>query len=326
LLIRRTKEWKTWHLEGGLITLAVAAPWYAAATWLNGSSFLREFILNHNLERYMTEMYGHPRPIYFYAPVFLMLTFPWTFLLIPALRRRFDDTDLMLLCWAAAPLVFFTFSGSKLPGYILPVVPAIAMFCAKEIWRPASGSFRVAAFIEAGTMLFIGIAFGFFGQMLNIDPHVNGLVIFEVTAALALGLTIIALWLNPPVLAIFNLLAVSILVLAATNFVFPRFDQTDSMRPWSSALETIAPDVHQTVCLYKSARWMEYGLQFYRYNNARGVGSPEELVSLTQHDQRVLCIAEDKALDELSHLPNVEMQIVRTIGNQTAFWATKAGK
>jgi hypothetical protein len=37
----------------------------------------------------------------------------------------------------------------------------------------------------------------------------------------------------------------------------------------------------------------------------------------------VLCIAEDKALDELSHLPDVEMEVVRTIGNQTAFWAWK---
>src|SRR5204863_3726129 len=144
--------------------------------------------------------------------------------------------------------------------------------------------------------LFIGVAFGFFGHMLNVDPHVNGLVIFAVTAALAASLIVIALWLNPGVLAIFNVLAVSLLVLATANFVFPRFDRTDSMRPWSSALETIAPDVHQTVCLYKPARWMEYGLQFYRHNNARGIGSPEELVSLTEAESRVLCIAEGKTL------------------------------
>ena len=320
---RRWRVWKEWHLEGVLISLGVAAPWYIAATWRNGYAFIQEFFVNHNVERFITEMYGHSRPIYFYAPVFLMLTFPWTFLLIPAIRRRFDENDQILIWWGIVPLVFFSFSGSKLPSYILPVVPAIAMLCAKEVWRPASRSFRVAAFIEAGAMLFIGVAFGFFGHMLNVDPHVNGLVIFVVTAAMAVCLTIIALWLNPPVLAIFNVLSVSLLVLATANFVFPRFDRTDSMRAWSSALQTIAPDTHQTVCLYKAARWMQYGLQFYRHSNARGIGSPQELVSLTEAEPKVLCIADDQTLNELSHLPNVEMQIVQSIGTQTAFWAWK---
>jgi 4-amino-4-deoxy-L-arabinose transferase-like glycosyltransferase len=62
-----------------------------------------------------------------------MLTLPWTFLLIPTLRRRFDENDQILAWWAIVPLVFFSFSGSKLPSYILPVVPAIAMLCAKEV-------------------------------------------------------------------------------------------------------------------------------------------------------------------------------------------------
>ena len=115
----------------------------------------------------------------------------------------------------------------------------------------------------------------------------------------------------------------TLLVLAAANFVFPRFDQTDTMRPWSNALETIAPDMKQPVCLYKTARWMEYGLEFYRDSNAQGIGSPEELVSLTQRERRVLCIAEDKTLDELSHLPAVEIEVVQTLGSQTAFWAWK---
>jgi 4-amino-4-deoxy-L-arabinose transferase-like glycosyltransferase len=320
---RRLSEWKDWHPKGALLGLAVAAPWYVACTWINGYSFVQEFIINHNIERFVTEMYGHTRPLYFYGPVLLMLTFPWTFLLIPACRRRFEVNDQLLIWWAVVPLVFFSFSGSKLPGYILPIVPPLAILCAKEVWRPATQSFRVAVFIEAGAMIFIGVAFGFFGQMLNIDPHVNGMVIMGVTFAIALALIIIALWLGPPILAVFNLLAMTLLVLAAANFVFPRFDRTDTMRPWSNALETIAPDMTQTVCLYKSARWMEYGIEFYRHSNARGIGSPQELVNLTQREPRVLCIAEDKALDELSHLPDVEMEVVRTIGNQTAFWAWK---
>jgi hypothetical protein len=54
------------------------------------------------------------------------------------------------------------------------------------------------------------------------------------------------------------------------------------------------------------------------------VGSPQELISLTEAEPRVLCIAEDKTLNELSHLPNVEMKIVQSMGTQTAFWAWKS--
>ena len=110
-------ESKTWHPKGLWVTLAVAAPWYIACAWVNGYGFVQEFFVNHNVERFITEMYGHARPLYFYGPVLLMLTFPWTFLLIPAVRRRFDHNDQILFWWAVVPLVFFSISGSKLPGY-----------------------------------------------------------------------------------------------------------------------------------------------------------------------------------------------------------------
>ena len=89
---------------------------------------------------------------------------------------------------------------------------------------------------------------------------------------------------------------------------------------WQRALAEFVPD-HQQVLMYKPSRWAEYGLQFYRFNHVRAVFSPEELMHATAGEQRILCIADDKALQELSHLPNIDMKVVHTIGNQTAFWA-----
>jgi 4-amino-4-deoxy-L-arabinose transferase-like glycosyltransferase len=218
--------------------------------------------------------------------------------------------------------VFFSFSGSKLPGYILPVVPPIALLLAREFWQPSGRAFKIAAFIEAGTMIFIGIAFGFYGEMLNLDPHVDGRLITAVTSVLACSLVAIAMWLRPSVLAIFNVVTIMLMVLVATNLVFPRFDRTDTMRPWDAALAGIIP-TDQIVFVYKPARWVEYGLQFYRHNNARSVNSPEELATVVDGPSKVMCIAEDKTLEELSRLGDVEMEIVQTIGGQTAFWAWK---
>jgi hypothetical protein len=183
---------------------------------------------------------------------------------------------------------------------------------------PSSRAFKIAVFIEAGVMAFIGVAFGFFGGMLNVDPHVSGTLIAVVSFTLAIFLAVIALWLAPTFLAAVNVTAMLAIVIIATNLVFPRFDVTDTMRPWEKALEQIVPQ-SQIVFLYRPSRWMEYGLQFYRANNSKGVGSPEELSSVIGAN-RAMCIAEDKSLDELAKLGNVDIQVVHTIGNQTAFW------
>jgi len=312
-------EWKTWHPEGVLIGVAVALPWYIACTLANGYQFVQVFIISHNLERFAANVYGHQRPFYFYAPVLLLLTFPWTFLLIPTFRRRFIRNEQILIWWALVPLVFFSFSASKLPGYILPVVPPIALLCARELLLARSRTFKIAVYIEAGTIAFIGVAFGFFESMIHVDPHVSPALIAIVAFIVAVLLSLIALWLKPPFLAAFNVAFMFAVVIIATSMVFPRFERTDTMRPWQQALEQIVPQ-NQMVFLYKPARWMEYGLQYYRSSNARSIGTPEELSTVTGNGAKVLCIAEDKSLQELAQVGHLEMEVVHTIGNQTAFW------
>jgi 4-amino-4-deoxy-L-arabinose transferase-like glycosyltransferase len=316
-------EWRTWCPEGIWVALAIALPWYIACTVVNGYEFIQVFIINHNFARFTSSIHGHQRPFYFYIPVLLLLTFPWTYLLIPAFRRHFARNEQLIAWWAMVPFVFFSLAGSKLPGYILPIVPPIALLCAKELWLPRSRTFKVATYIEAGTMAFIGVGFGFYGPMINIDPHVSGMLIAIITFGLAVMLSVIALWLSPRFLAAFNVTTILAVVLVATSFIFPRFDRSDTMRPWQEALAAVLPR-EQMVFMYKPARWMEYGLQFYRYNSARGVGTPRELSEAIVGQSRVLCIAEDKALDELTRQGDLDIEVIHTIGNQTAFWVWHA--
>jgi len=324
LFRRRLSEWKTWHPWSAWITVAIAAPWYIACTWANGALFPREFFLNHNVQRFTSNLYGHSRPIYFYLPVLLMLTFPWTFLMISALRRRFDRNDALLAWWIVVPMVFFSFSVSKLPGYILPVVPPIAMLCARELRRDTSRLFRIGVFIQAGTMIFIGVAFGFFAEMLNVNPHVDGMLIAAVTFALAAMLIVIGMWMKPRMLGAFNLVAMLLLVLFGVSMILPRFDLTDTMRPWSEALVNLVPD-EEVVYLYKPMRWAEYGLQYYRSGKAAPINSPEQMMALTASQPELWCIADNKSLDEIAHIANVDIKIVLPLGNQTVFkaWRSK---
>ena len=129
---------KRWHPVAGLvIVLAVALPWFWLAFRQNGFGFILVFFINHNLARYVTDIHHHTQPFYYYVPVVLGLIFPWSaWLLFSAsgeslrtLRRRreWNPADLFLGCWILFPLLFFSISRSKLPGYVIPILPPIAL-------------------------------------------------------------------------------------------------------------------------------------------------------------------------------------------------------
>src|SRR5947199_6415672 len=112
------------------------------------------------------------------------------------------------------------------------------------------------------------------------------MLIFTITLIMAGVLCVMALWLDPMWLAAFNCAAITMLVVMATTMVFPRFDITDTMRPWEPVLAQLVPD-DQTVVMYKPARWVEYGLQYYLNNRVRGVFSTEELTAAIRTEPRI---------------------------------------
>jgi 4-amino-4-deoxy-L-arabinose transferase-like glycosyltransferase len=119
------------------IALAVAALWYGPVMARHGWPFINEFFIQHHFARYFSNKYQHPQPIYYYVPVMLIMALPWTPFLIESLteaRRwqwRNDEAAgkarVFALAWFLVPIVFFSFSESKLPAYILPSLPAAAL-------------------------------------------------------------------------------------------------------------------------------------------------------------------------------------------------------
>jgi 4-amino-4-deoxy-L-arabinose transferase-like glycosyltransferase len=137
-----TREWR--QLRGLLSPwtvaafLLVAAPWYVAIWRDQGRAFIDVFLLDHNLQRFTSTVHRHPGPFFYYAPVLILGLFPWSGLLLPALGSlcpRADRRDLFLLLWLALPLAFFSAAGSKLPGYILPCVPPLALLMGRAADR-----------------------------------------------------------------------------------------------------------------------------------------------------------------------------------------------
>ena len=120
----------------------VAAPWYVLVIRAEGRAFLDTFLLDHNLQRFTSTIHRHPGPFVYYLPVLLAGLFPWSGLLVPALamvRPKNDRADLFVLSWLVLPLVFFSLAGSKLPGYVLPCLPPLALWIGRAADRLVKG-------------------------------------------------------------------------------------------------------------------------------------------------------------------------------------------
>jgi len=110
-----------------LAFVLVALPWYSAVYHRNGFPFIQDFFLKHHLERLYSPSLQHVQPWYYYLPVLLAGTFPWTPLLgLLALRWvKWDQRRTFLAVICAFGLLLFSVSLNKLPGYLLPLLPSL---------------------------------------------------------------------------------------------------------------------------------------------------------------------------------------------------------
>ena len=118
-----------------------ALPWYINCAQRN-PDFFRVFIIEHNFKRFLTPEFQHSQPVWYYIPILLIALFPWLFFLVPVSSRLWDSwkrqeanwpSQLLLISWAGFTLLFFSISRSKLPGYILPGIPPLALLLANVI-------------------------------------------------------------------------------------------------------------------------------------------------------------------------------------------------
>ncbi len=137
-----TKRWRDGfrllHPAAIIAFCLTALPWYILCARRN-PDFFRIFIIEHNFKRYLTPEFQHIQPFWFYGAVLAVALLPWTALALWGgsagsaqvwRSRRCSPHSLFLLSWALFCLVFFTISKSKLPGYILPAIPAIGLLMA----------------------------------------------------------------------------------------------------------------------------------------------------------------------------------------------------
>lgn len=134
--------------------LLVAAPWYVAMSLRFGQQFWGEFFWKHHVARLHSSELQHVQPFWFYLPVLALGMFPWTPLLGLLARRQFyaDARVRFLAGWVFFGLLFFSVVRNKLPGYLLPLMPALSALAGKALAEA-----RLARWALAGCGLLVGL-------------------------------------------------------------------------------------------------------------------------------------------------------------------------
>jgi 4-amino-4-deoxy-L-arabinose transferase-like glycosyltransferase len=164
--------WRRIHIVSGtLIMLALAAPWFVLVS-LRNPEFARFFFIHEHFQRYLTTVHHRSAPWWYFLPQLLIGFLPWLglargiFAVVREDARGRGFRPLILLAaWALTIFVFFSFSGSKLPGYIVPIYPALAILGAVALDRFAAARWNFHILMAIGVTACVLVATPFLGRL-----------------------------------------------------------------------------------------------------------------------------------------------------------------
>lgn len=137
--------WSMRPLTAIFAAAAVAVPWYWAVHLATDGAFTQGFLFEHNLERATSTMEGHSGNVLFYPGAILLGFFPWSVFALPLLidlvlqlrrRENFNPAYVLAACWVGVYVVLFSLARTKLPSYVTPCYPALALLvgCYVDRW------------------------------------------------------------------------------------------------------------------------------------------------------------------------------------------------
>ncbi|MFZ0286762.1 MAG: glycosyltransferase family 39 protein [Terriglobales bacterium] len=275
---------RTLSTPGILIFGLIALPWYIAVQ-LQNPDFFHAFILQHNLERFSSNLYHHREPFWYYIPVVLLALLPWTVIAVAAIAETFrawwserremlksqeDELKAFLLIWLLVPVVFFSVSQSKLPGYILPALPAGMLLLSEYVRRHSAGDHRPGAVatllqgVVASALLVPALLLGHILLLHRIAWGTATWVVLAFAALLAIGIALtLRLATGLRMLRFVTLIPVVLAVAAVLRLYAPVLDNTLSARPLAIDLEKLESKP-LPLAVFHVRRETEFGLAFYR--------------------------------------------------------------
>jgi 4-amino-4-deoxy-L-arabinose transferase-like glycosyltransferase len=285
-----TRAWRvvlrTLWAPGIFLCCVIALPWYIAVQ-IQNPQFFREFILEHNLARFSTGLYHHPEPFWYYLPVTALALLPWIVFVtaagVESLRawwaeRKSIQTEpdlelefgIFACCWLIVPLLFFSISQSKLPGYILPAIPAGAVLLADYLLRHFEQEQSVSRWLTvlhaliASAPIVPALLVGYIVMKHKLPGGRPLLFALAVALVVCIGIALtLVSRLRLRMLRFVTLIPVVLAVAAVLKMGTAAIDEKLSARPL--AMELASVETHKLpLAVCGASREIEYGLAFYR--------------------------------------------------------------
>jgi 4-amino-4-deoxy-L-arabinose transferase-like glycosyltransferase len=274
---------RTLWVPGILLFCVLAFPWHIAVQ-IKNPEFFRIFVLQHNLARFGTNLYHHPEPFWYYVPVTLLGLIPWTVFVVASLaervrvwwtaRRQILDSeralDVFLVIWLAVPVAFFSLSQSKLPGYIVPALPAGTLLLAEYVRRRVANSESPSTFlivlhaITAAAPMVPALMIQYLVLQHRLPWGRGAEISVTFAAVLAIGIALtLRTKLGFGALRFITLIPVVLAVAALLRLGAPALDSMLSVRPLANEISHLESKP-LPLAVAGVSRETEFGLAFYR--------------------------------------------------------------
>jgi 4-amino-4-deoxy-L-arabinose transferase-like glycosyltransferase len=285
---------------GLAVVTAIVAPWLVAIALETGGAFFESSVGGDLLGKIFTGQESHGAPPGYYLVTF-WATF-WPFSLLAALavpwvwRRRRDPAVTFCLAWIVPTWIVFELVATKLPHYVLPTFPAIALLTAAAVrsapialpgeWRRVLPVAAAAAWLAVTLALGPGVAV--LPWVLG-EPASAGAVVLGFAAPVAGMLALRLLWRQRTAAAVAGLTATALMVyVSAYAFVFPRLDGVWVSRQAAEAVAAVRPCPDTTVA---AAGYDEPSLVFLLGTGTR-LGDPAAAARHLLDDRCALALVE----------------------------------
>ncbi|MCC5658464.1 glycosyltransferase family 39 protein [Nostoc sp. XA010] len=340
-------------LVGVLIILGLSVPWYALVIWRNGWNYINAFFGYHNLERFTEVVNGHSAPWYFYFLVVLLGFAPYSVYLPLSIVRlkfwqrshwrsleRFQQFGLFAWLWFASIFGFFTVAVTKLPSYVLPLMPAAAILVAL-LWSdffqdtearqkipvsssptsPISPSYlRVSGWVNVVFLSVLSIALFNITHILGTDPAISNFheqiqrtglpviagVMWLVCAVLVAGLLLNHQWNQVIAINLIGFVAFLIFVLTPASFFIDRERQLPLRELSAVILEAKQPNEELIMLGFKKP-----SVVFYSHIHVNYLRFPQEAIEHIKNQAAkglkpasVLLLAEQKKFLQMDLQPD----------------------
>jgi 4-amino-4-deoxy-L-arabinose transferase-like glycosyltransferase len=279
----------TLWLPGIILFFAIALPWYFVVQ-LRNPEFFREFILQHNLERFSKNLYHHTEPFWYYVPVLALALIPWTVFVIAALiepvrawwANRSSGSGsgvnvdyrfgIFVSCWLFVPVIFFSISQSKLPGYILPAISAGGLLMANYLRQnlpqsegtPLSVALAVLHALIAAAPIVPALLIAYILTQHRFPGGRPMLVALTVASILCVSIALTLMRrAGLRMLRFVTLIPLVLTMGAVLKLGTVALDQKLSARPLAREIASLETQ-KLPLAIYHIPRELEYGLTFYR--------------------------------------------------------------